>query len=176
MITKERIDIVRSRAKGFTLIEILIVVAIIAILASVVLVGLGPTQKEGRDSRRISDLTQVQTALELYYNHCGWYPGGTTASGSACPAWTAATPGTNDIYVNDMSQELKAVGIGVTQLPADPTNSGAQEYAYETNSQNSYTLSVTLEDPGNSVLKSDETTDPNGSLACGTAGLYCVSL
>ena len=39
MIKKER--------KGFTLIEILIVVAIIAILASVILVGLGPTQSLG---------------------------------------------------------------------------------------------------------------------------------
>ena len=44
--------------KGFTLIEILVVVAIISILASVVLVGLGPTRKIGRDARRISDLPE----------------------------------------------------------------------------------------------------------------------
>ena len=64
-----------NQRKGFTLIEILIVVAIIAILASVVLVGLGPTQQAGRDARRISDLHEVQNGLELYYNKCGYYPG-----------------------------------------------------------------------------------------------------
>ncbi len=53
----------KQERKGFTLIEILIVVAIIAILASVVLVGLAPTQREGRDARRISDLAQVQNGL-----------------------------------------------------------------------------------------------------------------
>src|ERR1035441_6676978 len=72
---------------GFTLIEILIVVAIIAILASVVLVGLGPTQQAGRDARRISDLNEAQNGLELYYNKCGYYPGPTNAA--ACAAWSA---------------------------------------------------------------------------------------
>ena len=60
-----------STEKGFTLIEILIVVAIIAILASVVLVGLGPTQSGGRDARRVSDLSEVQNGFELYYNKSG---------------------------------------------------------------------------------------------------------
>ena len=57
------------------MIEILIVVAIIGILASVVLVGLGPTQQSGRDARRLSDLHEVQNAIELYYQKYGIYPG-----------------------------------------------------------------------------------------------------
>ena len=68
----------KKSQQGFTLIEILIVVAIIAILASVVLVGLGPTQAQGRDARRISDLREVQTGLELYYNKNGVYPTAST--------------------------------------------------------------------------------------------------
>ena len=52
-----------NERKGFTLIEILIVVAIIAILASIVLVGLGPTQQSGRDARRLSDLHEIQNGL-----------------------------------------------------------------------------------------------------------------
>ncbi len=168
MITKEQ--------KGFTLIEILIVVAIIAILASVVLVGLGPTQKEGRDSRRISDLSEVQNALELYYNHCGNYPGPASSPGNSCGAWSAMTPGSN-AYYEDMKADVTGLtDVGVPQIPEDPTNAGSLVYVYETNSPNSYTLAATLEDTGNAVLKSDETTDPNGSLTCGKGGLYCLSL
>jgi prepilin-type N-terminal cleavage/methylation domain-containing protein len=62
--------------KGFTLIELLIVIAIIGILASVVLVGIGPAQRSGRDARRIADLRQIQNALELYKSANGQYPTG----------------------------------------------------------------------------------------------------
>src|SRR5579872_5066555 len=74
----------KNERKGFTLIEILIVVAIIAILASIVLVGLGPTQQSGRDARRLSDLHEVQNVVELYYNDCGFYPSA-AAPASGCP-------------------------------------------------------------------------------------------
>jgi len=73
----------RTRAKrgpscstGFTLIEMLIVVAIIGILASIVVVGLNTSRKQARDTRRLADLRGIQTALELYYNKNGYYPGG----------------------------------------------------------------------------------------------------
>lgn len=52
--------------KGFTLIELLVVVAIIGMLSSVVLAALGDARASARDSRRIQDLKQIQTALELY--------------------------------------------------------------------------------------------------------------
>ena len=74
---------IKNTRKGFTLIEILIVVAIIAILASVVLVGLGPTQQAGRDARRISDLSEIQNGLELYYNAKGQYPAPAAGTWSA---------------------------------------------------------------------------------------------
>lgn len=178
MITKERINLIGSgnRGRGFTLIEILIVIAIIAILASVILVGLGPTQREGRDSRRISDLAEVQNALELYYNHCGWYPGG--GSGD-CGAWSATggESGGAAAYTAMVAEVEATTEIGITQLPVDPTNSGNLVYQYESVTPNSYTLAATLEDTGNAVMKSDESTDPNGGTftGCGTT-LYCVSL
>lgn len=54
--------------KGFTLIELLIVIAIIGLLASVVLVSFPSSTAKSRDSSRIQELKQIQTALLLYYD------------------------------------------------------------------------------------------------------------
>src|SRR4051812_31161735 len=56
---------------GFTLIELLVVIAIIGILASIVLASLNSSRKKSRDARRLSDLKQLQNALELYSNESG---------------------------------------------------------------------------------------------------------
>lgn len=55
-------------SRGFTLIELLVVIAIIGILSSVVLASLNSARQKGRDARRISDMKQLQLALELSYD------------------------------------------------------------------------------------------------------------
>lgn len=62
--------------KGFTLIEMLIVIAIIGILSSMILVGLGSARAKARDSRRISDIRQIQNGLEIYYSNNQTYASG----------------------------------------------------------------------------------------------------
>ena len=59
--------------KGFTLIELLVVIAVIGMLASIVLVSLGPVRKKGRDARRMSDIRQINLAMEMCYpdSACG---------------------------------------------------------------------------------------------------------
>jgi prepilin-type N-terminal cleavage/methylation domain-containing protein len=63
--------------KGFTLIELLVVIAITAILTSVIIPSLFGTKAKARDTKRISDISQIQLALELYQdNNGGVYPTG----------------------------------------------------------------------------------------------------
>jgi type II secretion system protein G len=64
----------KLRNTGFTLIELLVVIAIIGVLASVVLASLNSARAKSRDARRIADLKQIQTALELYYDANLSYP------------------------------------------------------------------------------------------------------
>ncbi len=62
--------------RGLTLVEILVVVAVIGTLAGVLLnlLDIPGTQAEARDASRVSDLKEIQVALELYYSDNGTYP------------------------------------------------------------------------------------------------------
>ena len=67
--------------KGFTLVELLVVISVIGTLAALALVAFGPSQKQTRDIKRKSDLKQYQTALENFANeNKSLYPSKTSAT------------------------------------------------------------------------------------------------
>ncbi len=70
----------KLRNKGFTLVELLIVMAIIGLLGSLTMVVTAGARVSSRDIRRVSDVQQVVTALEFYYNRAGMYPTLVTSS------------------------------------------------------------------------------------------------
>ena len=80
--------------KAFTLIELLIVIAIIGILAAILFVSIGQSPLQGsRDAKRVSDMQAFGTALSLYYADNNRYPtadtevaaSGVCVAGGACP-------------------------------------------------------------------------------------------
>ena len=64
----------RQQKKGFTLIELLVVIAIIGLLSTLAVVALNSARQKARDAKRVADVKQIQTALELYFNDNQGYP------------------------------------------------------------------------------------------------------
>ena len=101
---------VKRNSTGFTLVELLIVVALIAILATIGTFGYQNIQARARDSKRIADLDTVKNYIQEYYNQFQYYPDVVANSDTGYQA------GTNWVGLTD---KLKQAGI-VDVLPNDP--------------------------------------------------------
>lgn len=104
--------------KGFTLIEILVAVTIIAVLVSIGVVSYASINKRSRDAKRKGDVEQLRSALEMYRADIGSYPN--TGSGS----WTDASG--LDIAGTNPADDL--VPTYFPAIPSDPKST--QTYRY----------------------------------------------
>jgi hypothetical protein len=121
-----------------------------------------------RDTQRISDLTQLQSDIQLYYKKCGYYPG-VAEPGSSCGPFVPI------LTYARLSAALLGSNLGIASVPHDPLG-GVKDYIYGTNViGQSYTISAQLEDPSNSVLQQSPQDRSNG-VSCGRAvgGFYCI--
>jgi len=101
--------------RGFTLVELVIVVGIIAVLASLVIVNLSPPRSKSRDQKRKADLLAIQGALELYFATNRSFPStGGTWSGEP-PVFGGKGYSGPDGYVPNLAPNF------ITVLPSDPT-------------------------------------------------------
>lgn len=97
-----------KKSRAFTLIELLVVIAVIGILAGVLLAVINPLEqlKKTRDAQRKHDLTQIQKALEIYYNDNGKYPPADANTGFITDVyWGGTWPGYMEVVPQDPSSE-----------------------------------------------------------------------
>lgn len=105
--------------KGFTLIELLVVVAVIALLSSIVLIGLQNARQKSRNVKRIQDMAQMSSALELYFTYYKGYP--------------TATPSGQPANMSRFARTLPSAPIpadGPCDLLTNPLGLPANEYYY----------------------------------------------
>ena len=107
---------------GFTLIELLVVVAIIGLLLSVISISLTQARSRSRDTKRISDMKQIKTGFDLYYNTGYGYPDNA--------AWLVGTP-------------LSCSGTAIMQIPKDP-GSPVYDYTYNASGTSSSGCAATV--------------------------------
>lgn len=137
----------RNSNKGFTLIELLVVIAIIGLLSTLAVVALNSARQRSRDAKRVADIRQIQTALELSFSETNAYP-----------IETDVTLGTTDelVLCNDAgTPEFRAdsttagncdapgtVFMGL--VPSAPTPPTGNVYTY-TGTAGAYCIDFTLE-------------------------------
>ncbi len=147
--------------KGFTLIELLVVIAIIGLLSTLAVVALGSARSKARDSKRLSDIKQVQTALELYYTDQGSYPVDTiTALGAGeavCLDATGFAATCTDAYMGLVPAD--------PQYDSDVDDSPAYTY---TSDGTTYEITAALEGNINGI-EGTITATPSGITGSGSA-------
>lgn len=138
--------------KAFTLIEIMVAVAILAILTGIVLVSLQTTQQRARDNKRVGDINQLQLLLNQYYDQNKAYP----------------------LTLQDL-----VTGGYVSTLPVPPRAGESYFYnplqvtGYSASLCLAYHLGATLENAGTTQLGEDAGTTFNSYTLCtGASGKF----
>lgn len=148
--------IFRQKQTGFTIVELLIIIVVIAILATISIMAYNGIQVRTRDSMRTDTIAKIKNALELYKIGHGQYPSA-TANPGCCGGWEAS-----DDVDGSFLESLKDYGFP-DATPVDPVNNasyrffyyryppggGSPTYGCDTLKGGFYVLRVRYEDVGN---------------------------
>jgi general secretion pathway protein G len=148
--------------KGFTLIELLVVIAIIGLLSTLAVVALNSARQKSRDSKRVADIKQIQTALELYFADAGYYPQtnssemGVIGTSLCSTGWVNTGCGTGTTYMGLVPK---------APTPADCAVAADNTYIYTQTGSTAgagYTITFCLGGKVGDLVSGNHTASPNG--------------
>lgn len=152
----------KSDKRGFTLVELMIVISIISILSVVGMAIFSKVLQNGRDLKRVGDLKNIQSALEQYRVDQLYYP---QYSSATCSNGKLA------FITNCPLTSSNGVKKYLDKLPTDPLASAAYPYVYtalpsgcdntSTNLCNNYCLYAAVENSNNYSHSSSCSADSN---------------
>lgn len=126
--------------KGFTLIEILVVIGMIAILATIVIIAINPSRqfKQGRDTQRLSNVNAILNAIgQRAADNTGNFSGLVGGTTQSCPA--IATGTTLSIYNGSVGSASGAIDLScltptyLPSFPSDPSVTPGNDTGYTIN-------------------------------------------
>ncbi|OQB44303.1 MAG: Type II secretion system protein G precursor [Parcubacteria group bacterium ADurb.Bin159] len=149
-----------SNKKAFTLIELLVVVAIIAMLAAISVVALNNARARARDSKRLADIKQIQTALELYFLDKNEYPTANTSTNIEGKCLDGGTPG----FSTTCTGTVYMAKIPVAPEPHDSAACTADNnnYSYSRPTKKKYCLNYCLGADSGGIGAGYNTATPEG--------------
>lgn len=116
-----------NKQRGFTLVEILIVIVIIGIIASITVFAYNGITERAWAAKRLADIDQVRKALELYHQDYGYYP----ANGS--DNWGGAL---NSVQVTTALQPY------MKNVPSEPSGDASKAYQYVRGTADNYGIRI----------------------------------
>lgn len=150
--------------KGFTLVELLVVMMIIGILATLIVGGFRSSQMRGRDAQRKADLRQLANAVEIFYTDYGKYPPASGTQIAACSYNPSTGVGAACVWGTGMMSDSKTTYMRI--VSKDPVN--AQNYVYRVSTNGKqFQLFARLENTEDKNCIGGNCTSPGITITCG---------
>lgn len=125
----------KTLLSGFSLVELLVAISIMAILASILYVNFSGARASARDDIRKSDLKNLQLAIELYKAQTGAFPAMGTGTGCT-PLASTFTPTSCNTYIVGLTPDY------ISSLPKDPLTQNSYQYRSDGNNYKLISTSV----------------------------------